>query len=339
MKLFHSITLALCLFSMVLRAQTKTLPDSIRLEFPEHQALITFELRQYEVNKTVIKNFPLQLGELVSNMERSLTAADKSKLQQAEVVYTEDEEGVETYTLTLRPTINTSTRVTIQEHSVLELLPPGWEVHITRKDASIHVYAPSLERLKALANVNLEPVLTRLDKDAETQRQKRFGLIARVILSEGTVQHAQVSHRESSDMLGLHPGAGVGLVRERFYPEFNFTTSFYLANRYKENHQRLSAHYELKFFTDRSPEGEYRSSPSAFVSGSYALNFRKDQARWTGIGVGWMVYNRSDVFTGKTLKLFFESDIGSPKLNIMPELYLTNDFKRSVFGVKLNYKF
>jgi hypothetical protein len=52
-----------------------------------------------------------------------------------------------------------------------------------------------------------------------------------------------------------------------------------------------------------------------------------------------MVYNRSDVFTGKTLKIFFESDIGSPKLNILPELYLTNDLKHSVFGLKLNYKF
>lgn len=339
MKLIHSITLVLCLFSMTLRAQTKTLPDSIRLEFPEYQSFILFELRQYEVNKMIIKKFPIQLGELVSTIERSLSANDRNKPQKVEVAYTEDEEGGETYTLQLNANSNTSTKATIRENSVVELLPPGWEVLITMKGASIHVYAPNLERLKELANVNLEPVLTQLDKNPEMREQIRFGLIARVVLSEGIVQHEQVSHRESSDMLGLHPGAGIGLLRERLYPEFNFALSLYMASRYKENHQRLSAHYELKFFTSRSSDGDYRSESSAFISASYARNFRKEGARWTGLGAGWMVYNRSDLFKGKTLKLFFESDIGSPKLNIIPELYLTNDFKQSVFGVKLNYKF
>jgi hypothetical protein len=52
-----------------------------------------------------------------------------------------------------------------------------------------------------------------------------------------------------------------------------------------------------------------------------------------------MVHNKSDIFSGKTMKVFLESDIGSDKLNLIPELYLTDDFKKSVFGIKLNYKF
>lgn len=52
-----------------------------------------------------------------------------------------------------------------------------------------------------------------------------------------------------------------------------------------------------------------------------------------------MIHNRSDMFTEKTLKIFLESDIGSEKLNIVPELFLTDDLKKSVFGIKLNYKF
>jgi hypothetical protein len=98
-------------------------------------------------------------------------------------------------------------------------------------------------------------------------------------------------------------------------------------------------HYELKLFTGQSPEGAYRSWPASFVSASYALNFRKDRPRWGGVGAGLMVHNRSDFFTGKTLKLFMESDIGSSKLNIIPELYLTNGYKQALFGLKLNYKF
>jgi hypothetical protein len=115
--------------------------------------------------------------------------------------------------------------------------------------------------------------------------------------------------------------------------------SFYLANRYKENHQRISAHYDLKLFTGQSSEGDYFSQPASFLSVSYALNFRKDRPRWTGLGVGFLVHNRADIFKVNTMKLFLETDIGSPKLNIIPELYLTDDFKEAIFGIKLNYKF
>lgn len=341
MKLISGITLLLCVFSISLRAQPKTLPDSIRVEMPEHHAIVTFELRQYLENKKVIQTFPKQLEKLLNHINKSITASDKQQPHSIEVIFQEQEEknDAEKYTISIHEIHETETKVTVNGNEMVELLPPGWELHIKMKVAEITVYAPDLEKLTALVQLNLEPVIAHLDTDPEVQQQKRFGIISRIIFKEGKVQTAQTSHRESADMLGLHAGAGVGLVRDKFYPEFNFTTSFYFANRYKEDHQRISAHYELKLFTGRSPEGEYRSQPASFVSVSYALNFRKDRPRWTGLGVGYLVNNRSDLFTGKTMKIFLESDIGSPKLNIIPELYLTNDFKQALFGLKLNYKF
>lgn len=79
-------------------------------------------------------------------------------------------------------------------------------------------------------------------------------------------------------------------------------------------------------------KGEMKSQKQLF-------DMFSDRPRWTGIGIGFLVHNRSDLFTGKTLKLFIESDIGSPKLNVIPELYLTDDYKQAIFGLKLNYKF
>lgn len=341
MKLISSITLILCVFSISLWAQPKSLPDSIRVEMPKHHAIVTFELRQYVENKNVIQAFPNQLGNLLNHLNKSLTASNKQQTHRIEVIFQEEEGKSESdkFIINIHEMHETETKVTVNGNEILELLPPGWELSIKMKIAEITVYAPDMEQLAALAQLNLEPVIAYLDTNPEVQRQKRFGIISRVIFNEGKVQTAQTSHRESADMLGLHAGAGVGLVRDRFYPEFNFTTSFYLANRHKENHQRISAHYELKLFTGRSPEGEYRSQPASFLSVSYALNFRADRPRWTGLGVGFLVNNRSDLFTGKTMKLFLESDIGSPKLNIIPELYLTNDFKQALFGLKLNYKF
>jgi hypothetical protein len=336
--LVHCITLLLCLYSISLKAQPKSLPDSIRIEFPEYQSIITFELRHYSVNKSLIKDFPIQLRDLLKHVINSITEAERDKPKHIALVYTTDEDAMERHILTIHE-VAPETKATISQNAILELLPPGWEINIKMKEAEIHVYTPSLTRLTELTQLNLDPVLQKLEGDPETLRQKRMGIISRIIFREGDVQIAKTSHRYPNDMLGLHAGAGVGIVRDQLYPEFNFNTSFYLANRYKQNHQRISAHYELKLFTGRSLEGEYRSWPSSFVSVSYAMNFQKDRPRWTGLGAGFMVNNRSDLFTGKTLKLFLESDIGSSKLNIIPEIYLTDDYKTAIFGLKLNYKF
>jgi hypothetical protein len=75
------------------------------------------------------------------------------------------------------------------------------------------------------------------------------------------------------------------------------------------------------------------------LSVSYSRNFAKERPRWTGIGVGYLIQSKGDLYTGKTMKFFFESDIGSPKINLVPEFYLTNDFKTFAFGVKLKYEF
>jgi hypothetical protein len=60
---------------------------------------------------------------------------------------------------------------------------------------------------------------------------------------------------------------------------------------------------------------------------------------WGGIGAAILVHETENFFQGKTAKLFILSDLGSTRLNIVPEFYLTNDFKKFQFGLKLNYAF
>jgi len=333
------VTLLLCLCSINGMAQPKPLPDSIRVEMPDQQSIITFELRQYDKNKGIIASFPKQLGDLLVHIMSSITEIELKEPKSIEVTYIYESEDTEKYSIKITEVPVSTTRVIVSKDAIRELLPQGWELQIKMKEAEIHLYTPNVERLRELTTVNLQTVIARLDGDEETQRQKRMGIISRVIVQNQEVVIATVEHRTPNDMLGLHAGAGVGLYQDNFYPEFNFVTSFYFANRYKENHQRISAQYELKLFTGSSPEGEYKVRPASFVSISYAMNFSKDRPRWTGLGIGLLAYDRSDFFSGKTMKLFLESDIGSPKLNIIPELYLTDDYRKAIFGIKLNYKF
>ena len=267
------ITLLLCLCSLGVMAQPKPLPDSIRVELPDQQSIITFELRQYSVNKSLIKEFPSQLNDLLKHVVSSIPEAERDRPKRISFVYATDDDDVERYTLSITDVTTPETKAIISQNVMVELLPPGWEINIKMKEAEIHVYAPRLAQLKELTQINLEPVVQQLDANPEMHRQKRFGDISRVVMSNNSVLIDKVSHRSPNDMLGLHAGAGVGLLQDKFYPEFSFMTGFYLANRYRENFQRISAHYELKLFTGKSPEGEYLSWPASFVSVSYALNF------------------------------------------------------------------
>lgn len=333
------LTIALLLPQFIF-AQARQYPDSIRVELPEQGSIVIFELRVYTKDKEIIGTFPARLGEIITHIKKSipesqwrdeytvLVTPDKTddNKKRSHIVITKKKEDV--------------TRLHVEESTVLELLPPGWEITIRSERALVHVYVPDLTALEAISQKNFAPLVTHLATEDEFASPQRMGVFVRVIMRDDQIITADTpGHRLPADMLGLHPGAGVGIAGDRLYPEFNFITAIYLANRFHNNRQRIAAGYELKLFSGRSEENVFHSRPASFVTLSYGINFRGERPRWTALGVGYMVHNRSDMFTGKTLKLFLESDIGSEKLNLVPELYLTDDFKKSVLGIKLNYKF
>jgi hypothetical protein len=51
-----------------------------------------------------------------------------------------------------------------------------------------------------------------------------------------------------------------------------------------------------------------------------------------------LVRKNGDYFVGKTAKLFITHEMGN-RINIVPEFYLTNDFKKFTFGMTLKYSF
>ena len=75
------------------------------------------------------------------------------------------------------------------------------------------------------------------------------------------------------------------------------------------------------------------------MSLSYSRNFRPGRERFFGVGVGYLLNSKGSIYNGKTMKISILSDIGHPKINLVPEFYLTDDFKEFAFGLKLGYKF
>jgi hypothetical protein len=297
-------------------------------------------MRLYAKDKDVILSFPARLAEIANHIKKSIP---ESQLRDSHIVIvspdkTDDEKKRSHIIITKKK--EDVTRLRVQEATILELLPPGWEITIRTDRSVVHVYVPDFAELEAISRMNFEPVVTHLSTEETFVNPARMGVFARVVMQNEKISSAGTpGHRLPADMLGLHPGAGVGLAGDRFYPEFNFITGIYLANRFSKNRQRIAVGYELKLFSARTEENTFSVRPASFVTLSYGINFSGARPRWTALGLGYMVHNKSDIFTGKTMKIFLESDIGSEKLNIVPELYLTDDFKKSVFGIKLNYKF
>lgn len=331
---------AVLLIPRIIFAQAKQFPDSIRIELPQQGAIVIFELRSYSKDKEAIRTFPSKLSEISRHIEGSTPESQRAEAHTVNVVSDKTDDSQQTSRITITRKEETVTRLRVQETTVLELLPPGWEVTIHASRSVAHVYAPDFAALEAIGKINFEPVLAYLETQDEFRSEKRMGVYARVVMQDEKITPAgEPRRRLPADMLGLHAGAGVGIAGDRIFPEFNFLTALYLANRFQNNRQRIAVGYELKLFAGRNEDNSFRSMPSSFVTLSYAINFKAGRPRWTGLGAGLLVHNKSDLFTGKTLKLFLESDIGSDKLNIVPELYLTDGYKKSVFGLKLNYKF
>jgi hypothetical protein len=323
----------------LVEAQSKQHPDSIRVEIPDHQSFMIFEMRDYVRDKDLIRNFPSSLRKLIDHVSKSIAQSDLGKPHVIEVSYSDDKEKQDQYTVRIYEPEVPATTLTVRKDAVTQLLPQGWEISIHHKKMMASVYAPDFERLRKLPEVYLEPVITQLDSDADTRNQTRQGFISRIILSNGTATPTKTEHRYVRDMLELSAGAGAGLIIDRFYAEANLSTALHLSNRYRDSHQRFEVSYEMKLFSGRRSESSYYYTPASFLNLSWALNFAKERPRWTGLGVGYLVHNKSDLFNGRTIKVFLLSDIGSSKLNLVPELYLTDDLKKSIFGLKLNYKF
>lgn len=332
------LTIALSLPSLLF-AQSRQYPDSIRIELPEHGAIAIFELKVFAKDKDIIRNFPDRLGEIASHIRKSIPESQWDDAHSVEVVSDKTHDKANTSRITLTRLEEDVTRLRVQGSTVLELLPPGWKVTIGTARAVAHLYAPDLNAIEAISKISFDPVLEHLETNGTFVNQKRMGVFTRVVMENERVTPANTGHRLPADMLGLHAGAGVGIAGDRIYPEFNGMVALYFANRFQSSRQRIAAGYELKLFSGRSEQNSFYYKPASFVTLSYGINFNSKRPRWTAIGVGYLIHNRSDLFSDKTLKISLESDIGSDKLNIIPELYLTDDFKKSIFGMKLNYRF
>lgn len=357
MKLFIALPAALlflCLLTTTHAQHTDFFPDSIRVEFPQKKALVIFEMKRYQKDTQFISTFPELSQWLLEYIVKASPADGKEKPKHIIVRLKPESEKLiiraggagsafkregEKAEITIEePT--TKTNLLVRQNTIEELLPPGWEVTIHAQDVIVHIYATAFEGLEALSKQDFNSVVTTLNSDKGMEGIGKKRIEARFIFQDDKISQQVIEFIHPGDMLSLDIQAGVGLYRERFYPELTFVAGLHFNDRFSRTNQRIKASFSSMFFTEKQAEGGYETNVNSFVSLSYGRNFsRSDRPKWTSLGVGYLVHKRGDYFEGKTMKFFFESDIGSSKLNLVPEFYLTDDFKKFQYGLKLTYTF
>jgi hypothetical protein len=344
----------------------RTFPDSIRIEFPDHRAIVTFEMKYFVRDQEVIKKFPETFKTLLAQIRKGLPepVADLPP-QRVNVRFYQNKDWLildspgghafqpaeEKCTITMEEIIPAKTLLTIKANTVTELLPPGWEILIITKDYKVTLYGETFQSLELLTAERFDAAVLRITDDPSMKKLGKNSIISRIIVKDHVIENSTIGFVFPGDFLGLQPAAGVGVFNGMVYPELAFKAALYFSDRFGSIRKRIELTYDLRFNV-RDYNGTIHTGTNSFLSLSYSLNFQSglERTRWSGIGIGYLlnpsengvldnIPNSEQHYLGRTLKFFLESDIGSSKLNLVPEFYLTNNFKKFQFGVKLAYRF
>jgi hypothetical protein len=361
MKLKHSICLiAIVLFTTNAYAQVRVrnFPDSLRVELPDHNAIVTFEMKQMLLDKETVVGFPDSLRQLLTLIRKGLPddvanlGPQKIDIRHFRIKYDAVLGKERTNGRPLQARVEVTihkpdpelTKITIAQGQVSEVLPPAWEIRIFADEWRITIYAENFASLEGITKENFEAIIKKIEDNPDMPYIGRKSIVSRMIVKGHQVSYDNIEYKTPGDYLGIHPHAGVGLVQGTFYPELGVATAVYFSNRFGARRSRIELGLETKFLVHSGGES-VQTTKATFLSLGYARNFQKNnvRSRWSGIGVGYLVHQSSpanayNYFAPNTFKLYLITDIGSSKLNLVPEIYFSK-FKVSDVGLKLTYKF
>jgi hypothetical protein len=304
-------------------------PDSIRVEFQDQNAVILFQFKTISKGLQKLDKFPEQLKMIEKMVRESLPNLNTAK--KVNIVET----NLGEYNIEIKDNFN-STRLRVKDNSVEELLPPGWDVHFETTYAMIHLYIHQWEDVASLAEEDFSQISESIRSKMDKEFVGRKRTISRSIYNNKALSFNETKFQMPIDMLAINASFGFGFYRNFYAPEINFSAMVIRNDRFNRPYTQFGLIYENKFFTTKTESGGFTAQTNSFLSLGYAINaYKLDDPFWIGFGAGLLVRNSGDYFQGKTAKFFLTT--GSKKIKLIPEFYLTNDFKTFSLGAKVSY--
>lgn len=351
MKLFLTAILLALSLSVLAQPRFKLYPDSIRVEMPDQSGLVVFELREFSQSESYVRNFSATLTEVLGHVKQSVSGNPKEMKPQRIEVNSGPEGtkevglGVKPYgekkQMTIRPLDPEVTQVTLlNDRGIVELLPPGWEILLTAKAYRVKVYAPNFALLESIATQNFGAVADAIKIDTEKNYVGRKSIEAQLSMKENSVSNQSIQYVHPGDQIFMTFQAGVGLYQNVIYPELSFKMGLSFRDRMRRPNFRTSLIASRLFFAEQTAEG-FTSYPNTFLSGTFEVNFdrKSGKASWSGLGLGFLVNRSGNYFQGNTGKFFITHTLPGSRFSMVPEFYLTDNFKKFTFGMTLKYSF
>jgi hypothetical protein len=140
------------------------------------------------------------------------------------------------------------------------------------------------------------------------------------------------------------PAFGFGFVENTFYPTLSFGFAVITRDRFGRKVRMIKMSWDYLLFTRTRLDGKLTVGPNLATSLSVGWNFTKNDktAHWLALGIGNVAThygkNVNDTyFRGNTLRIFASFDV-SNNVSLQPELFLTDNYKNLIYGLRLNYR-
>lgn len=306
-------------------------PDSIRVEFQDQNAVILFQFKMAKNDLSKLNRFSAQLHQIDKLVKESLPNLTEAK--RINVTEKQNEE----WEIEIADIAKVTT-LRVKDNSVEELLPPGWELNFETSYAKIHLYIHEWKDVSSLADEDFRPITESIQTKMDQEFIGRKRTISRSIYANNALAFSETKFQMPIDMLAINGSFGFGFYRNFYAPELNLSAMIVRNDHFNRPYTQFGLIYENKFFTSKTEGGGYATQTNSFLSLGYAINaYKLDDPFWIGFGGGLLIRNKGDYFKGKTAKFFITT--GSKKVKVIPEFYLTNDFKTFSLGAKVAYTF
>lgn len=136
------------------------------------------------------------------------------------------------------------------------------------------------------------------------------------------------------DVLELQMGVGAGLIKNKWVTDLSFGLG--LGFNYKGMRRGPNVSSNMIFGFDT----ENKMNINTFLNVGYSWNFNKEseKANFLGFDIGYLIVKNGEMFGENTFKI---GATWSPakNINVSPQLYITDNFKRVFPGIRIGFGF
>ncbi len=220
------------------------------------------------------------------------------------------------------------------------LLPMPVELILPQgKGTQLHIFINDLNLLDDLEDYDLTAIINEVTakQKVETPEIRRVAMTTAWKVENGMAAEKYSTHYRNTvigDQIELSGTVGASLIRDRLVPSFDFILGISLANKTRIKHL-MTVDLSLNYIFSEKPGGGFSTDINTFIGGSYFINSSKnpDKPNWYGIGIAYLAWQNGDFFDKDTWRVSLGAKFGE-RYSLMPEIYISDGFKKVMPGMK-----